>query len=159
MRSLLAWQRRRMGAGCGAQGAGPPEAQLDCRSGAQRKGAAAARMMSGMPLQRMHSAKAIGFVAINYCAPTPRGVNLCNAAFPPFIGSGIRPGRAPSDRGFFFSDRLWTARGEQQPVPLGMRQGLAHRLVFEQDRKLFRPVVVEDVSTHLEKVHRLAWPW
>src|SRR5207237_4757395 len=58
--------------------------------------------------------------------------------------------------GFFFSDRLETARGEQQPVPLGMRQGLAHRLVFEQDGKLFRPVVVEHVSTHLEKVIRLA---
>src|SRR5207244_5193243 len=89
--------------------------------------------------------------------PTLRGVNLCIAAFPPCIGSGIRPGRAPSDRGFFFSDRLETARGEQQPVPLGMRQGLAHRLVFEQDGKLFRPVVVENVSTHLEKVHWLAW--
>jgi len=99
----------------------------------------------------------VGSSRLNYCAPTLRGVNLSNAAFPPFIGSGIRPGRAPSDRGFFFSDRLETARGEQQPVPLGMRQGLAHRLVFEQDRKLFRPVVVEDVSTHLEKVHRLAW--
>src|SRR5947208_12967874 len=36
----------------------------DCRSGAQRKGAAAARMMSGMPLQRMRSAKASRFLAI-----------------------------------------------------------------------------------------------
>src|SRR6267143_1961412 len=37
-----------------------------------------------------------------------------------------------------------------------MSQGLAHRLVFEQDGKLFRPVGVEDISTHLEKVLRLA---
>ena len=42
-------------------------------------------------------------------------------------------------------------------MTLGMSQGLAYRLVFEQDGKFFRPVVVEDISTHFEKVSRLAW--
>jgi len=59
-------------------------------------------MMSGMTLQGMRSAKVIGFAAIKLLSAAPRGVNLCDAAFPPFIGSGIGPGRAPSDRGFFF---------------------------------------------------------
>ena len=42
-------------------------------------------------------------------------------------------------------------------MTLGMSQGLAYRLVFEQDGKFFRPMVVEDIATHLEKVSRLAW--
>ena len=42
-------------------------------------------------------------------------------------------------------------------MTLGMSQGLAYRLIFEQDGKFFRPVVVEDISTHFEKVSRLAW--
>jgi hypothetical protein len=42
-------------------------------------------------------------------------------------------------------------------MPVGMSQGLAYRLVFEQDGKLFRPMVVEDIPTHLKKVSRLAW--
>jgi hypothetical protein len=42
-------------------------------------------------------------------------------------------------------------------MTLGMSQGLAYRLVFEQDAKFFRPMVVEDIPTHLEKVSRLAW--
>ena len=42
-------------------------------------------------------------------------------------------------------------------MPVGMSQGLAYRLVFEQDGKFFRPMVVEDIATHLEKVSRLAW--
>jgi hypothetical protein len=42
-------------------------------------------------------------------------------------------------------------------MPLCMNQGLACRLVFEQDAKFFRPMFVEDISTHFEKVHRLAW--
>src|SRR6267378_1352544 len=41
-------------------------------------------------------------------------------------------------------------------MTLGMSQGLAYRLVFEEDGKFFRPVVVEDISTHFEKVSRLA---
>jgi hypothetical protein len=58
--------------------------------------------MSGMTLQTIRSAKVIGLLAIQLLSGALRGVNLCDAAFPPFIGSGIRPGRAPSDRGFFF---------------------------------------------------------
>jgi len=69
------------------------------------------RPMSGMTLQTMRSAKAIQLVANNYCPPPPRGVNLRNAAFPPFIGSGICPGRAPSDRGFFFMGAAVRMRG------------------------------------------------
>ena len=42
-------------------------------------------------------------------------------------------------------------------MPVGMSQGQAYRLVFEQDGKFFRPMVVEDIATHLEKVSRLAW--
>ena len=42
-------------------------------------------------------------------------------------------------------------------MPVGMSQGLAYRLVFEQDGKFFRPMVVEDIPAHLEKVSRLAW--
>ena len=42
-------------------------------------------------------------------------------------------------------------------MPVGMSQGQAYRLVFEQDGKFFRPMVVEDTATHLEKVSRLAW--
>ena len=42
-------------------------------------------------------------------------------------------------------------------MTLGMSQGLAYRLIFEEDGKFFRPVVVEDISTHFEKVSRLAW--
>jgi len=38
-----------------------------------------------------------------------------------------------------------------------MSQGLAYGLIFEQDGKFFWPMVVEDISTHLEKVNRLAW--
>src|SRR6266480_4825723 len=41
-------------------------------------------------------------------------------------------------------------------MPVGMSQGLAYRLVFEQDGKFFRPMVVEDIPAHLEKVSRLA---
>ena len=42
-------------------------------------------------------------------------------------------------------------------MTLRMSQGLAYGLVFEQDGKFFWPMVVEDISTHLEKVNRLAW--
>jgi hypothetical protein len=48
----------------------------------------------------MRSAKVIGFVAIKLLSVALRGVNLCDAAFPPSLEAASRPG-APLATGAF----------------------------------------------------------